>query len=50
MFPPLFVGRIQHARILVPQPGIEPTLPAVEALCLNHWTAREVPNCFLKIV
>ena len=30
-------------RILVPRPGIEPMLPAVEAQILNHWTAREVP-------
>ena len=29
--------------ILVPQPGIEPTLPALEARSPNHWTAREVP-------
>ena len=29
--------------ILVPQPGIEPLLPAVEAQSFNHWTAREVP-------
>ena len=29
--------------ILVPQPGIEPVPPAVEAQSLNHWTAREVP-------
>ena len=28
--------------ILVPQPGIEPVPPAVEAQSLNHWTAREV--------
>ena len=28
-------------RILVPQPGIEPMLLAVEAQSLNHWTARE---------
>ena len=28
--------------ILVPQPGIEPGPLAVEALSLNHWTAREV--------
>ena len=32
-------------RILVPQPGVEPTPPEVEAQGLNHWTAREVPNC-----
>ena len=31
-------------RILVPQPGIEPSPPAVEAQSLNYWTAREVPN------
>ena len=28
--------------ILVPWPGIEPGLPAVEVRSLNHWTAREV--------
>ena len=28
--------------ILVPQPGTEPVPLAVEALSLNHWTAREV--------
>ena len=33
--------------ILVPQPGIEPTPPAVEAQSLNHWTAREVPTPIL---
>ena len=31
-------------RILVPQPGIEPMAPAVEAWSLNLWTAREVPG------
>ena len=30
--------------ILVPQPGIEPTPPAVEAQSLNHWTTSEVPG------
>ena len=29
--------------ILVPQPGIKPMPPAVEAWSLNHWTTREVP-------
>ena len=33
--------------ILVPQPGIEPAPPEVEAWSLNHWTAREVPTGFL---
>ena len=29
---------------LVPQPGIKPVPPAVEAWSLNHWTTREVPD------
>ena len=29
-------------RILIPQPGIEPTAMTVKALSLNHWTSREV--------
>ena len=29
--------------ILVPQPGIRPTPPVMEAWNLNNWTAREVP-------
>ena len=34
-----------HAmRLLVPQPGTEPKLPAVEAWNFNHWTTREVPE------
>ena len=34
----------QHVtcRILVPRPGIEPVLPAVEAWSFNHWPARAV--------
>ena len=28
--------------ILVPQAGIEPVTPVVEAQSLNHWTTREV--------
>ena len=30
--------------ILVPQPGMEPMPPAVEARSPNHWTAREAPG------
>ena len=30
--------------ILVPQSGIKPVPPALEAQSLNHWTAREVPT------
>ena len=33
--------------ILVPQPGIEPTSPAVEAQSLNHWTTSEVSRFIL---
>ena len=41
----LFFWAHHSARgILVPQPGIEPAPPAVEARSLNHWTAREVPS------
>ena len=28
--------------ISIPLPGMEPVPPAIEALSLNHWTAREV--------
>ena len=31
---------------LVPQPGIKPVPPAVEAQSPNHWNAREAPTCF----
>ena len=34
--------------ILAPQPGIEPTPPALEGEVLNHWTTREVPKLHLK--
>ena len=34
--------------ILVLQPGIKPTPPAVGAQSLNHWPAREVP-IFLSV-
>ena len=37
--------------ILVPQPGITFTPPAVKAWSLNYWTTREVPRfIFLKSV
>ena len=34
--------------ILVPQPGIKPTPPALEAWSLIHWTTRKapVPHCW----
>ena len=33
-------------RILVPQPGVEPTLPSVEVGIPNHWTARQFLRVF----
>ena len=35
--------------LLIPQPGVKPMPPAVEAWSPNHWTAREVPppTCLL---
>ena len=44
----LFWLRRAAYRILVPQPGIEPVPPAVEARSLNHWTTREVPGMILN--
>ena len=39
----LFFGAPHEAHgILAPQPGIEPTLLALEACSLNQWTTREV--------
>ena len=44
VFSPISWLRLKACWLLVPQPGIEPVPPAVEARCLNHWTAREVPH------
>ena len=35
-------------RILVPQPGIKPVLPALGAQSLNCWTTRDVPGNILN--
>ena len=40
----LFWPRRTACGILLPQPGVEPPSPAVEARSLNHWTAGEVPT------
>jgi len=40
----------QREGSLVPGPGIEPTLPAMELQCPSHWTAQEAPPLsFLSI-
>ena len=36
--------------ILVPHPGLEPTLYALQVQSLNHWTAREVPSVTLLML
>ena len=38
---------LMACRILVPWSGIEPTLFVLEALGLNHWTGRGIPNSCL---
>ena len=38
-----FWPRLAGYGILVPQTGIKPAAPAVEAQSLNHWTTRELP-------
>ena len=45
----LFWPHPEACRILVPQPGMEPMPPAVDALSLNHWTIREVLSLFFLI-
>ena len=44
--PPHALGCTLTCGILVLQPGIKPTPPAVEEWSLNHWTTREVPRVF----
>ena len=39
-----FLAMLCSMWILLPQPGIEPTPPALEVQSLNHWTTREVPS------
>ena len=43
----LFGYTCAACRILVPQPGIEPTPPVVEVQNLNHWATREFPGLIL---
>ena len=42
-FPPL---GYKACGILVPQPEIEPVLPAVEEQTPNYWITREVPPTY----
>ena len=42
LFLTFFLPHCTACGILVYQPGIEPTTPALEAQSLNHWATREV--------
>ena len=44
-----FFGHTAACGILVPWPGIELVLPAVEVQSLNHWHVREVLSILFKI-
>ena len=37
-------------RDLVPWPGIKPGPPELGTQCLSHWTTREVPGGFFKMI
>ena len=39
-----FFNLVVACRILVPQPRMEPVLPAVESQTLDHWPPRESPG------
>ena len=43
----LFRPHLEAYGILVPQPGTEPTPPALDAWSLNHWTARNFPKSII---
>ena len=36
--------------MFIPQPGIEPIPPAVEAWNVNHWTTRKVPHLIFRLL
>ena len=44
----LCFGRVA-CRILIPEPGLEPTPSAVKVQSLNHRTAKEFPGEDLKV-
>ena len=44
LLPSLFGAYNTAGGLLVPWPGIELLLPALEAQSLTYWTAREVPS------
>ena len=47
LFFSFFCATLQGIGILVPQPGIEPMPPEVEAQSPSHWTAREFLSSFI---
>ena len=40
----IFIFGCVACGVLVPQPGIEPVPPALEAWSLSHWTSGEIPH------
>ena len=40
----IFIFGCMACGVLVPQSGIEPVPPALEAWSLSHWTSREIPH------
>lgn len=47
LFFPLSFGQVAFG-ILVPQPGVKPAPPAVEAQSINNWAIREVTFIYLR--
>ena len=43
-----YLAALHGMQDLVPQPGIKPMPPAVEAQSHNHWNSREVTTMALK--
>ena len=44
----LWVFGCKACGILAPQPGFEPTAPAIGRWSLNHWTAGEVQETLIR--
>ena len=45
-----FLAACTACRILVPRPGVEPSLPVAEGWDLNHWTVRKSPDIHISTV
>ena len=45
-----FVPCCTACGLFVPQPGLKPMCPKLEAQSLDRWTAREAPVCFNSLL